>query len=137
MKHHNDMAVRATSQGGSAHARMLAIPKRAHALADGTLIDVSATARRAMFRVPVALTSGAWLASVDQGSADLPGEERLWSVLFAAFGAIRRKSRPTDRAGFVVDVRRDGRDIPILLTAVVSSGDDGEPVITIHLTAEL
>ncbi|ACD21640.1 conserved hypothetical protein (plasmid) [Paraburkholderia phytofirmans PsJN] len=131
------MTIHAASQGATAHAHMLATPQRAHALSVGTLIDVSATARRAMFRVPVALTSGAWLACVDQGSADLPAEERLWSVLFAAFGAIRRKSRPTDRAGFAVDVRRDGRDIPILLTAIVSSGDDGEPVITIHLTAEL
>jgi len=37
---------------------------RAEALADGTLIDVSETAREAGFRVPVALTRAAWFDCV-------------------------------------------------------------------------
>jgi hypothetical protein len=113
---------------------------RAEAIADGVLIDVSAVAREAGIRYPVALTRAAWEKCV----AVLPGvlcqdeSGRLWDVLFLLACAARRGgSRPVLRFG--VHVRNDNRERTpplVRLKAVCGPGDSGEPVVTVMLPEE-
>jgi hypothetical protein len=65
---------------------------RADAIADGVLIDVSATAREAGFRWPVALTCAAWerCVSVPPSVACQDEAGRLWNVLFMLRCAVAR-----------------------------------------------
>jgi hypothetical protein len=119
---------------------------RADALEDGTLIDVTDTAREAGFRYPVAMTRAAFEANVEWTPADthrtgLPQDEqgRLWDVLsMALFGiraAKRSSSLPEDMLRFVVYVvPRDGstrRPRPVTLKLCCGPNDDGSPCITI------
>lgn len=118
---------------------------RAQALKDGVLIDVSATAQEAGFRVPVALTSAAWSKAVAWSDADsarqTPQDEagRLWDVLWMSYMAARRASGSC-RVPFQLHVvPRGGSAIqPRLLTLHMhlGPGDEGEPVITIMLPTE-
>jgi hypothetical protein len=107
---------------------------RADALRDGELIDVSATAREAGIRWPVALTRAVWerCVSVPPGVACQDEAGRLWDVLWMLRCAIGRSSGAEVRFG--VHVRNDNRDgtPPLVrLKAVSGPGDDGEPVITV------
>jgi hypothetical protein len=111
---------------------------RAEALEDGALIDVTSTAREAGFRIPVALTRAvcdSYVAVPPKVVAqDEPG--RLWDILWMASLAARR-NRDASEVCFTVSVRNDNRQPrPRRLKAVVGSGDDGEPVITILLPEE-
>src|SRR5947208_8328839 len=65
---------------------------RADALRDGVLVDVSATAREAGIRYPVALTRAAWerCVSIPPGVACQDEAGRLWDVLFLLALAARR-----------------------------------------------
>jgi hypothetical protein len=60
--------------------------RRAGALRDGVLIDVSAAAREAGIRYPVALTRAAWerCVTVPPGVACQAEAGRLWDVLWRA-----------------------------------------------------
>ncbi len=59
---------------------------RADAIRDGVLIDVSAVAREAGIRYPVALTRAVWERCVAVPPGVLCQDEtgRLWDVLFSA-----------------------------------------------------
>ena len=113
---------------------------RAQAIEDGVLIDVSAVAREAGLRYPVALTCGAWARCV----AVPPGVEcqdeagRLWDVLFLLRLAIGRSDGgPEVRFGVHVrDDNREGTPPLVRLKALCGPGDDGEPVITVMLPEE-
>jgi hypothetical protein len=113
---------------------------RADAIRDGVLIDVSATARQAGFRYPVALTVAAWAKCV----AVPPGVEgqdeagRLWDVLWLLACAARRGDAGPE-VPFAVHVRNDNRDRTpplVRLKAVCGPGDRGEPVATVMLPGE-
>jgi hypothetical protein len=122
---------------------------RAQAIEDGSLIDVTDTAREAGFRWPVALTASAWVECVawsEQDEARKPeytGQSeagRLWDVLWMAFTAIRAAKR---EAGSSSDHRlaftflriptagRGLRPRRTVLHLVTGPGDSGEPVVTI------
>ena len=112
---------------------------RKQAIADGVLIDVTATAREAGVRSPVALTAAAWERSV----AVPPGVEcqdeagRLWDVLNLLRLAVRRTEG--DRLTFGVQVRNDNRECnppQMRLKAVCGPGGEPAPVITIMLPDE-
>jgi hypothetical protein len=112
---------------------------RADAIRDGVLIDVSATAREAGVRFPVALTAAAWARCV----AVPPGVEcqdeagRLWDVLTMFRLAARRTDG--DTLFFGVHVRNDNRDrTPPLVRfkAICGPGDHGEPVVTVMMPDE-
>jgi len=77
---------------------------RATALADGALVDVTATAREAGFRVPVALTRAAWERCV----AVPPGVACQDEVLFLLDCAIGRQGGRVVRFG--VHARNDNRE---------------------------
>ena len=112
---------------------------RADALRDGVLLDVSATAKEAGIRWPVALTCAVWerCVSVPRGVACQDEAGRLWDVLWMLRCAIGRSSGAEVRFG--VHVRNDNRDRTpplVRLKAVSGPGDDGEPVITVMLPDE-
>lgn len=118
---------------------------REMALKDGMLIDVTDTAREAGFKIPVALTIGAWRDCVawtaEDTAAQVPQDQsgRLWDVLWMAFmGALRNKQ--ADRYTYeVLRVERDGkakRATKVELVVHIGPGDEGEPVITIMFPGE-
>jgi hypothetical protein len=118
---------------------------RAQALADGVLVDVSQSATEAGFKIPVAITQAAWQQCVEWTDADNERQTyqdtsgRLWDVLCMLLFAIKR-NKPTDCLFYQLHVvPRDGKAKQAKLTklkAVIGSGDNGEPVITILLPTE-
>lgn len=113
---------------------------RAQALADGVLVDISATAREAGFRVPVAITSAAWARTVEWSDADSIRQTpqdvsgRLWDVVWMSYITARRASGGCRVPVQLHVVPRGGTGTrPRLSTLhmVIGPGDDGEPVITL------
>lgn len=113
---------------------------RAQALEDGQLIDVTATAREARFRHPVALTRAAWIYAVAWDDANPePQDEavRLWDVLYMA-GIAAGRAAGEQYAPFAL-YRVPNTERPqswreaerITLRLAITRGDQGEPVITI------
>jgi hypothetical protein len=112
---------------------------RAEALADGVLIDVSAAAREAGIRWPVALTRAVWerCVTVPPGVACQDEAGRLWDVCWMLACAARRSEGAEVRFG--VHVRngtREGTPPLVRLKALCGPGDDGEPVVTVMLPDE-
>mgnify|MGYP001611930159 CR=1 FL=1 len=114
---------------------------RAEAIADGTLVDVTATAREAGFVVPVALTRSVWVDCVEWTEQDSKRKaaiqdqaSRLWDVVWMANCAARRAAG-SGRCNFeVFRVPRNGHGIrprSVRLSMEVGPGDEGEPIITI------
>ncbi|MEE6260982.1 DUF6573 family protein [Plantactinospora sonchi] len=119
---------------------------RKQAIADGVLIDVTATAKEAGFRWSVALTDAVWetcVAWTDEDTArkGVPQDEtrRLWDVVWVASRAAKA-SRGTNRVAFeIARVLTEGDETApqaVQLEAIVGPGDDGEPVVTIQLPGE-
>jgi hypothetical protein len=114
---------------------------RADAIRDGVLIDVSAAARDAGFKFPVALTAAAWSRCVEVPPGVLCQDEagRLWDVLTMLRVAASRPSDDPQEVRFAVHVRNDNRERTpplVRLKAVCGPGDEGEPVVTVMLTEE-
>lgn len=120
---------------------------RSQALADGVLVDVSATAREAGFRLPVAMTEAAWNDFVAWSDADTKRKGvyqdeagRLWDVLWMAVLAARRASPTAGQRQFAfLRVPREGRALgakKVWAKMVCGPGDEGEPVVTIMKTDE-
>ncbi len=113
---------------------------RAEAIADGVLIDVSAVAREAGIRYPVALTAAVWgrCVAVPDGVLFQDEAGRLWDVLFLLRLAIGRSDGASE-VRFGVHVRDDNREgtPPVVrLKALCGPGDQGEPVITVMTPAD-
>src|SRR3954451_3983219 len=112
---------------------------RADALRDGVLIDVSATAREAGIRWPVALTRAAWerCVKVPPGVACQDEAGRLWDVLFLLALAARRGGGAGGPFGVPVPGDTRERTPPLVrLKALGGPGDGGEPVLTVMLPDE-
>jgi hypothetical protein len=113
---------------------------RADALRDGTLIDVSARAREAGIRCPVALTAAVWgrCVTVPPGVTGQDEAGRLWDLLLLlAVAALR--SHGGSEVRFAVQVRNDNRERTpplVQLKALCGPGDQGEPVLTVLLPDE-
>ncbi len=73
---------------------------RGQAIEDGVLVDVTATAREAGFRYPVAVTRAVWdqIISPDEASCAIGQSEegRLWDVVRMLRLAIRQCPRDTE-----------------------------------------
>jgi hypothetical protein len=113
---------------------------RADALRDGTLIDVSRTARQAGIRCPVALTAAVWgrCLAVPPGVTGQDESGRLWDLLWLLRLAVLR-SAAAPELRFGVRVRQDNREQApplVQLKALCGPGDQGEPVITVLLPEE-
>ena len=113
---------------------------RREAIEDGVLVDVSAVAREAGIRYPVAVTSAVWGNYVEV-PPDVVGQDeqgRLWDVLWMFRTAVQRQRGPgSDVVRYSLLVRNDNeRPREVELKAVCGPGDDGEPVVTILLPEE-
>ena len=117
---------------------------RAEALDDGVLVDISATAREAGIRFPVALTATAYEDCVAWAEADNVRKRtcqdeggRLWDVVWMARMAIRRAPGDAEEIEFqILRVPRKGRGRTAKLVRLIAKcgpGDDFRPVITIDL----
>ncbi len=113
---------------------------RAEALEDGTLVDVTETAKGAGFRIPVALTRTAWSDCVAWAEEDnervvyQDESGRLWDLLWMAINAARRNTEASRLEFKVLRVPRDSRTgQPVSVTLVLDIGpeDQGDAVITI------
>jgi hypothetical protein len=118
---------------------------RADMLADGSLVDVTATAKQAGFVWPVAISSAAHADTVawDKANAEYQDESgRLWDVLMMATFAMKSSARPDGRNTITYKLHR----IPnkkrataareVTLRAWFGPGDNMEPVVTIMLPDE-
>lgn len=113
---------------------------RADAIRDGVLIDVTAAAKEAGFRVPVALTAAVWAecVAVPPGVACQDEKGRLWDIVWMLRCAIGR-GRTGSEVRFGLHFRNDNREgtPPLVrLKAICGPGDGGEPVVTVMLPEE-
>jgi len=113
---------------------------RAETLEDGTLVDVTDTAKKAGFRIPVALTRTAWSDCVAWTEEDTEcvvyqdESGRLWDLLWMAINAARRNTEASRLEFKVLRVPRDsrtGQPVSVPLVLDIGPGDQGEAVITI------
>jgi hypothetical protein len=130
-----------TSKGFWDDAEVISSYTRAQALEDGVLVDVSAIAKQAGIKFPVAMTSTVWgeYVEVPEGVKCQDERGRLWDILWIFRCAA---------AGFNGDTllfelyvrnhnreRLDRRDM-VTLKAVCGPGDTLDPAITIMLPDE-
>lgn len=119
---------------------------RKQALEDGVLLDATLVARKAGFRIPVALTSAAWVDCVAWSESDAArgalGQSergRLWDVVWMAAHAARvHRASGRSRVPFtVMRIPRGSRRAErVELVVHVGPGDDAEPVATVMLPLE-
>lgn len=118
---------------------------RAQAIEDGVLVDVSAVAREAGFKVPVALTYAVYNSCVEWTEEDSRKQVhqdpsgRLWDVLVTAIAAGRAHDEKSQMLYKLACVPRDGwttSPTMVDLKLIVGPGDTPEPVVTILLPGE-
>ena len=123
----------------------IAVYTRKQAIADGVLVDLMQpetvrAVREAGFKYPVAMTVGAFAATVCGIGQELPeGQDidgRLWDVLWVLAQAVTSRRTSSDRVSFKVRVWDGNRHNDIALWSLCGPGDNGEPVITILLQGE-
>jgi len=106
---------------------------RAQALADGLLVDVSATAQEAGFRYPVAVSAALWsvIRTIPKRHSDQDWRGRLWDVLWMSSLTVRQFQEAT-RVSYKLILFREGtRRKFVQLVLDCGPGDQREPVITI------
>lgn len=119
---------------------------RKQAMRDGVLVDCTNAdfgdlARKLGIKINLAMTSGAWDATIggidEPLSAGQSIEGRMWDVLYAFRYAIAKGGTDTDRVFFKVAVQQlDGSRKDVDLWSLIGPGDEGEAVITIMLQGE-
>jgi hypothetical protein len=111
---------------------------RAEAIEDGVLVDVSATAREAGIKFPVALTRSVWDAYVTVPENIEAQDEagRLWDILFLLSFNIRRAKGATSTIHYSLRVRTGKGPRRVRLKAICGPGDKAEPTITVLLPEE-
>ena len=119
-------------------AEIISVHSRAQAIADGALVDVTATSQEAGFKWPVALTRSAWAEMCEWSHGGLQDEAgRLWDVIWMASLAVRRAGPGRDRVTFeVLRIPNEAQArTATVVTAIchVGPGDHGEPVVTLML----
>ena len=108
---------------------------RAQAIADGVLIDVTAQAKEAGFKLHTVVSDNLFHSYIAP-PAGLNGEGqsiegRLHDVFFVLLAAIRSFKAATDYAEIdVLFLLAPGRQEKVKVIAVVGPGDEGEPVMT-------
>lgn len=131
---------------GSKDNFMISSYTRAAAIEDDLLIDVSALAKEAGLKLPVAVTASVWQQYIVWSEQDTKLQThqdtngRLWDVLMMLQFACRfGKKRLSSFCYPLSVIPRNGkttRPRPIRLKAVFSGGDHHEPVLTIMLPEE-
>ncbi|WP_438006412.1 DUF6573 family protein [Sorangium sp. So ce321] len=113
---------------------------RAQAIADGTLVDVTSTAREMGIKLPVAVTHSVWNRYVVLTPAALRARNdergRLWDVLWMFRAAALRAPEANETIFSLYVVTDSAKPSLMELKAVCGPGDHAEPVITIMLPEE-
>ena len=107
--------------------------RRAQAIEDDVLVDVSEMAREAGISVPTAVTAAVWagFVKVPDGVEGQDEKGRLWDILNMLYSALRRGPK-SDTVLFDVLVRNDNTaPRPLALKAICGPGDTSESVVTI------
>ena len=129
---------------GDIFGEPIAVYTRRQAIEDGVLVDLMQAetvglVREAGFKFPIAMTAGAFAATVAEIGEPLPAGQdiqgRLWDVLWMLACAIRTAGS-TDRVTFRVSVWNGSRRDAVKLWSLCGPGDGGEPVVTIMLEGE-
>lgn len=110
---------------------------RAQAIDDGSLVDVSTTAKEAGITYPVAMARTVWTKYVEvpKGVQGQDEAGRLWDILWMFRIAARRESGAEILFSLLVR-NNNKRPEPVDLKAICGPGDDAAPVITIMLPDE-
>ena len=114
---------------------------RAQAIEDGVLVDVTALAKEAGWRTPVALTRSVWECYVKVPPGVIGQDEtgRLWDIVWMCRIQARRLGAEDSEMLFKLHVRNnnlEGTSVLVTLKAHCGPGDDGKPVVTILLPDE-
>jgi hypothetical protein len=112
---------------------LIQLCSRKEAIADGALIDVTATAKEAGIRHPTAVTRRVWerFVKVPKGAIGQDEAGRLWDILWM-LQAAARKAKPNQTSLHVSVWVYDGQEMQLVgLKAHCGPGDDLEPVITV------
>ena len=111
---------------------------RAHAVADGSHVDVSKTAQETGIRFPVFLTRAVYDAYVTV-PPDVAGQDeagRLFDIVWMLRFAIRKSHSGKSRLPLALYVRNDNRR-PRLVKLIAICGpldfDDPQPAITVQM----
>ncbi len=106
---------------------------RAQAIEDGVLVDVSAMAKEAGFRYPVALKSAVWTdyVRVPEGVECQNEQGRLWDILNMLRYAIHKDDASGSEVSFSLYVNNGKKPEPVYLKSICGPGDDAKPVITV------
>lgn len=118
-------------------AEVISVYTRKQAIEDGTLVDVSETAREAGIKFPVALTRSVWCEYVEVPTGVTGQDERgrLWDVVWMLRIAAARSEG--EQIYYRLYVRNNNRPPKLVtLKALCGPGDNGEPVITVMLPDE-
>ncbi|HNT78476.1 MAG TPA: hypothetical protein PKH77_25980 [Anaerolineae bacterium] len=109
---------------------------RADLLTAGDLVDVTATAHEAGFKIPVAVTRALWAVIEDIPPAHSYQSERgrLWDLVSMAYLAARRNP-DADAVHFRLIMHHQNR-VYLDVAMRCGPGDDAAPVITLLLTDE-
>jgi hypothetical protein len=129
---------------GEIFGEPVAVYTRRQAIEDGVLVDLMqaetlSLVREAGFKLPVAMTAGAFAATVAGIGETLPAGQdlkgRLWDVLWMLRYAVKAAT-DTDRIHFRVNVWTGRQHDEVRMWALCGPGDTGEPVVTIMLEGE-
>ncbi len=115
----------------------ISIYTRAQAIEDGVLVDVSAAAREAGFKFPVAVTRAVWDAYVVPDSRARYYQDemgRLWDILNVLRWYVRRGGSEIHFPVTMIMKKAQRRNI--VFKALCGPGDSAEPVITIMMPDE-
>ncbi|MBI5247529.1 MAG: hypothetical protein HY923_10135 [Elusimicrobia bacterium] len=113
---------------------------RAQAIEDGVLVDMSALAREAGFRWPLAVTRSVWGVIEPDDALKREGQSytgRAWdllTILRAEMRSARDGCEVRFAAYFVTEPGMPPRQVA--MRAVSGPGDEGEPVITVMMPDE-
>ena len=110
---------------------------RVQAIEDGMLVDISALAREAGFKFPVAVTSRVFELLNDTRQPGQSFEGRTWDLLMILRLKIKA-SNGTDTIYFspLFNAKNHSNPKAYQLWSKCGPGDDGEPVITVMFTDE-
>ena len=138
-------ASRAVEESEDLFGEPISVYTRRQAIEDGVLVNLMqpetvGLVREAGFRFPVAMTIGAFCATVSEPDKPLPAGQdlqgRLWDVLWMLKLAIKSAEPGNDRVKFTVVVWDGKRRNKVSMWSLCGPGDNGEPVITIMLEGE-
>jgi hypothetical protein len=126
-----------TNENDPLFGEVIYVYTRAHAVADGSQVEVTSTAQEAGIRFPVFLTRAVYDAYVTV-PPDVAGQDeagRLFDIVWMLRFAIRKAHPGKSRLPFALYVRNDNlrpRLVKLIATCGALDVDDPQPAITVQ-----